>query len=610
MTITFEEYYNKLKACYLGKVIGGTLGQPYEGKLGPHNLTYYDPVPSAMVANDDLDLQIVWLECIKQNGFPVNRKHLADYWKYIRFGPDEYGVAIYNIREGLSAPISGWYNNKFNAGMGAAIRSELWAALAPGNPDLAIALAREDACVDHFGDGIYASLFITAIESSAYLTNDFEKLISVGLSYIPSDSRLAMGIKDTISWWNESHDCLDVRQKILDKYGVLNWTDVTINLCFIILAWMGGGGNFGKSICLAANMGYDADCTAATLGSVLGIINPDSIEEKWKSPIGDHIILSSPIVGIYGPKNLQDLCLQIAALAKNAEEYYQSPLKITGFPDLPENRNIIKKPWTDRPELVMLNKDYCDRESLISLHPIIINLIYPESVALHHNTRTTYYASISNPANMTVDIQMNLSASDGFEITPGRFRFQLEAYGSTKIHFEIYSENTEKKSFNCINIELIANNLKYKLSAGIPTAFPWLHKSASSSLEMCPDIRIFEDALPHQANGFIQPVSPGQHYYAINVKSVKNKQVALVCQGTRTLKMWLNSQLLWQYNGKKYLPAVHRGVSVLGNLESGWNEIVIYVEDGEPGELFFAIGNPVDWIWYNDLEWRYPIIDK
>ena len=74
--------------------------------------------------------------------------------------------------------------------------------------------------------------------------------------------------------------------------------------------------------------------------------------------------------------------------------------------------------------------------------------------------------------------------------------------------------------------------------------------------------------------------------------------------------MWLNSQLLWQYNGKKYLPAVHRGVSVLGNLESGWNEIVIYVEDGEPGELFFAIGNPVDWIWYNDLEWRYPIIDK
>ncbi len=41
---------------------------------------------------------------------------------------------------------------------------------------------------------------------------------------------------------------------------------------------------------LAVNCGEDADCTAATLGSVLGIImGADKIPQKWIEPIGDEI---------------------------------------------------------------------------------------------------------------------------------------------------------------------------------------------------------------------------------------------------------------------------------------------------------------------------------
>ena len=52
--------------------------------------------------------------------------------------------------------------------MGAAIRSEVWACLCPGDPALAVSLAREDACVDHVRDGVEASSFTDrTLESAA-----------------------------------------------------------------------------------------------------------------------------------------------------------------------------------------------------------------------------------------------------------------------------------------------------------------------------------------------------------------------------------------------------------------------------------------------------------
>ena len=45
----------KMLGCFLGKSVGGTLGQPYEGWEGPLGLTFYDPVPTDMIPNDDLD---------------------------------------------------------------------------------------------------------------------------------------------------------------------------------------------------------------------------------------------------------------------------------------------------------------------------------------------------------------------------------------------------------------------------------------------------------------------------------------------------------------------------------------------------------------------------
>ncbi|HML49442.1 MAG TPA: ADP-ribosylglycohydrolase family protein, partial [Clostridia bacterium] len=120
----------------------------------------------------------------------------------------------------------------------------LWACLAPGDPGLAIRLAREDACADHCADGVDACLFLTAIQSAAFFERDFDRLFSIGMEAIAGNARMARAFEDTVRWWRSAQDWRAVREMILTHYPSPNWTDVTINLCFILLAWLAGASDF------------------------------------------------------------------------------------------------------------------------------------------------------------------------------------------------------------------------------------------------------------------------------------------------------------------------------------------------------------------------------
>ncbi|MDD4774242.1 MAG: ADP-ribosylglycohydrolase family protein, partial [Eubacteriales bacterium] len=241
MKLAYDVYMKKLYGCFTGKAVGGTLGMPMEGYIGTKDITYYDPVPTSMVANDDLDLQAVWVEVIRRCGLPINRRDLADGWlRHMKALPDEYGVVIRNLKTGLYPPLSGYYDNKFTSGMGSAIRTEIWAALAPGDPELAVMLSREDACCDHWGDGVEASAFLAAIESAAYIESDRTKLIETGLRFIEPGGRLDNMLRSTMEWWDRLRDPLEVRERILKEYFVQNWTDVGINMSFILIGWLAG----------------------------------------------------------------------------------------------------------------------------------------------------------------------------------------------------------------------------------------------------------------------------------------------------------------------------------------------------------------------------------
>ena len=331
-----EVFRKKVLGAWLGKAVGGTLGQPWEGSRGPLALTYYDPVPATMMPNDDLDLQVLWackLSC-EWNG-AISRKRFGEAWlKCIDFPFDEYGVAIRNLRNGIRPPFSGSYDNWFVDGMGAAIRSEIWACLAPGNPELAAKFAYQDACVDHSGNGMWAEVFLAAMESAAFVESDVRRIIEIGKSCIPSDCELRQGIEDAIRWFDEKPEFDYLFEKIMAKYRSDNFTDVKVNFPIIVAGLLLGNGDFGRTICDAVNFGEDSDCTGATAGAIMGILNPDGIDDRWLAPIGRNMVLSPGITGITPPATIDEFSDLICEMSKvirldahPAAEFKPTPVK-------------------------------------------------------------------------------------------------------------------------------------------------------------------------------------------------------------------------------------------------------------------------------------------
>ncbi|MEM8495869.1 MAG: ADP-ribosylglycohydrolase family protein, partial [Planctomycetota bacterium] len=163
--------------------------------------------------------------------------------------------------------------------------------------------AYEDACMDHAGEGIDAALFLAAVEALAFVESDRDTLLDAGLSYIDADSELARAIRDPRMLWEELGDWKKVQAVLAERYLNDNFTDVVINLACTVLGWLSGK-DFGESICIAVNCGQDTDCTGATLGALLGILNPDGIEAKWLEPIGRDLVLSPCIHGVEHPPTL------------------------------------------------------------------------------------------------------------------------------------------------------------------------------------------------------------------------------------------------------------------------------------------------------------------
>ena len=65
-TITYNDYYNRVYGCFLGKCIGGTAGGPAEGRKELLDYPLDEAILHTALPNDDLDLQILWLEVIEE----------------------------------------------------------------------------------------------------------------------------------------------------------------------------------------------------------------------------------------------------------------------------------------------------------------------------------------------------------------------------------------------------------------------------------------------------------------------------------------------------------------------------------------------------------------
>ena len=76
--ITYATYLDKVYGCFLGKTVIGTLGAPYEGIKMPLELPFKEEMINTMLPNDDLDLQVLWLDVAEKYGKDFTADQLLD----------------------------------------------------------------------------------------------------------------------------------------------------------------------------------------------------------------------------------------------------------------------------------------------------------------------------------------------------------------------------------------------------------------------------------------------------------------------------------------------------------------------------------------------------
>lgn len=263
---------------------------------------YADTI-DGMPADDDTNYTVLYQEIIEKYGRDFTPFDVSRAW--LNYQPkDAYctaeRVAFCNFVNGYVPPESAIYKNPYREWIGAQIRADYFGYINPGNPALAAEMAWRDASISHIKNGIYGEMFVAAMLAVAAETNSIKEIILGGLSEIPHTSRLYHAIRFILEKYEygvSQSDCLKAIHEKYDEFDEHDWCHTISNAMIVAAALLYGNGDYGKSICMAVETGFDTDCNGATVGSILGMANGiQSIPEYWQTPIND--TLHTSIFGI------------------------------------------------------------------------------------------------------------------------------------------------------------------------------------------------------------------------------------------------------------------------------------------------------------------------
>ena len=456
LVISLQEYQNAVKGCWMGKNIGGTLGAPMEWIRKVHNVEFYqqeldgNPLP-----NDDLDLQLLWLIALEEQGIYLNARTLGDYWIH-HISPNwaEYGNAKANMKAGLIPPLSGSFNNSFKDSCGSYIRSEIWACISPGYPQQAARYAYEDAIVDHGnGEGVYGEVFCAAFESAAFVEKDINNLLDIGLSYIPEDCDVAKAIRLVRKMHSEGKTWLETRDGIIRNFcgGFHYWVseddikkgfgggkvgaEVPSNVAIVVLGLLYGEGDFNKTMCLTVNCGEDTDCTGATVGAMLGIIQGyDKLPEKWITPIGDTIKTMCLNIGDLSwhlPKDIGNLSYRVEKIAKQVLAGYRISVDLSSDQPTDYNADMMKTLFADEKTKGIYNYS---NGTLYKFDFFEVYVDYGKDGAVVGEDGTKKIRlQIRNTYSTPEMLNINWYTADGFEVLPARSTKVFMQYNYTHL---------------------------------------------------------------------------------------------------------------------------------------------------------------------------------
>ena len=341
--LTDDELFDKVKGAWQGRVSGCMLGKTVEGirlsefipflkrtnnypmhryisisDITDENIAgmsypmktraYADALCGSAPFDDDTNYTTLGLMLIENRGKDFTSDDVM--WLWLSKQPkDAYctaeRVAFRNFIMGYTPHESAIYKNPYREWIGAQIRGDFFGYVNPGNPVLAAEMAHRDARISHVKNGIYGEMFASALIAAAFCEDDMLKVVKAGLNEIPSTSRLHEKLSDLINGYESGLSCKETFDNIYKKWDdrdAHDWCHTISNALIVAASLLYGGRDFGKTICLAVEAGFDTDCNGATCGSVIGAMNGfESIPEEWTAPLCgafDTSIIGSGVIKI------------------------------------------------------------------------------------------------------------------------------------------------------------------------------------------------------------------------------------------------------------------------------------------------------------------------
>jgi ADP-ribosylglycohydrolase len=349
LSLSDGDYFDRVYGAWLGRCVGCVLGKPVEGwsrnriegylrLSGSYPLDDYIPevVPApdgyvlhpsypeamrgginGMPRDDDLDYTILGLHILEEYGFGFTASDVASEWlthlPYNLVYTAER-VAYKNIINGLKPTETATYRNPYREWIGAQIRADIFGYVSPGLPEAAAELAFRDASLSHVKNGIYGEMIVAAMISAAFVLDDVEEIIKMGLAEIPENSRLAESVRNLMTWSKKYPDWGSCWDRIMEDYGELSWVHTINNTLFILLGLLYGEGDLGKTVSISVMAGHDTDCTGASVGSIIGtMLGAKGLEAKWVDPLQDRV---QSILAGFSESNISELARKTVILGE------------------------------------------------------------------------------------------------------------------------------------------------------------------------------------------------------------------------------------------------------------------------------------------------------
>lgn len=336
-----KDYLEKVYAGFLAKAIGVRLGAPVEPLIWSHdkieqvygNIDGYVKDYTNFAADDDTNGPLFFIRALHDYG--ENREITAEdvgntwlnyaaeghgmYW-WGGYGVSTEHTAYLNLKNGVKAPKSGSIQQNgitLAEQIGGQIFIDSWGLVWPGNVKKAADYSEMAASVSHDKNGLYGARFVAACIAKAFVASDIIEIVEAGLSQIPKDSEFMRVNQAVLSYYNNNPDdfrgCFNMLETEFgyDRYkGICH---IIPNAGVVMLGLLYGKGNISKSVEISIMCGWDTDCNAGNVGTIVGVAKGiDGLEDKYRKPINDMIVASS----IAGSLNIVDIPTFTKDLAK------------------------------------------------------------------------------------------------------------------------------------------------------------------------------------------------------------------------------------------------------------------------------------------------------